>query len=140
MNPYSLLNSFKKREVDIQTLPILADKNLLMAVWSWTKIRVKWEPPEELEDPPSDEWERWDLLWKFSSWDFEELVFLVGKSHTMTARLFERVRRFRLIYPDGTISDESSKCIVRYMAKLAKKDLAPIREEPEAPEGDDYDQ
>lgn len=142
-NPHLLLSSLVNQDQSEFGLPLLEDMNLVSVVHAWPKIHVVWNPPPSIEVVPLTDYELWETLWDFCSWDEEELAIAAGVTVETALRCFQRALIVRLIYPDGTISNSAKKIIALIMgSKLGKmaKSAANIKSskprEDEAPKGE----
>jgi hypothetical protein len=103
-DPKELLESFREEDELADAHPLLGNRKLSTLVHVWSKARVEWIPPEELEDVPKLLADQWDLLWSYSHWSMEEISVVSNLTLTETGELLLRARTLRLIYPDGSVS------------------------------------
>jgi len=124
-DPKEILESFRDEDELADAHPLLGNRKLSSLVHIWSKARVEWNPPKEIEDVPVIPADRWELLWSFSNWSMEELSVTSNLTLTETGEIFLRARTLRLIYPDGTVSNHARIVlgirVSQEMKKLEKK-------------------
>jgi len=110
-NPFFLLQTIINQDQPDSGLPLLEDSQLVLLVHAWSKIRVNWDPPDELAETPESDYDLWELLWEFCFWSMEDLSLAAGISESTAMRCFARAKINRLIYPNGEISSSSRRII-----------------------------
>ena len=100
-----LLEIFKTSKDTTNIIPLLSEEDAQKLVVAWpkviiTRISVKAKAPES-------ENERWKWLWTHIKWSEAELRDISGLPEIKLKRVFNIVKGNRLIYPDGTVSNNA---------------------------------
>lgn len=133
----TLLERFKEESVEEDALSVLIDVDMIPLILAWPKIKVTWSPPTFVEEDelPDHDVDCWEMLWKYCSWDLEDLCQIVNGTNVSVMSRFMRLVKLRLLFPDGTISEEVMGLLSRYLRK--QMDLEEDEYEEYEDEGDE---
>lgn len=92
-----------RAQESIEPIYILRDPKNCAALLAWKYLPR--ELPEGDEFDPSD----WSGLWEGVEIDYSALSRMANLSEGECRLIVERLRGFRLIYPDGTITEPAEK-------------------------------
>lgn len=149
MTKEQILDYFKIRGKDQgQNLhPLIHDPILRNLIVAWTMLQVEFGDPdvsslqaqkvaEDLaEIPPTQEEENrwWRVLWSEADYDKEDLANSLRLDPIKITRMVDRAVAFRLIFPDGTVSELAIKYIKGEVAKSLQKKPGPKPKKEEEP-------
>lgn len=102
MDRQDLIEHWRSQEVKETAALVVEDKTLQKVLAAWPMVGVL---PSELEHFEPDEPESWNAVWSGLRVNVDALAELAGLQHGMAVQAFNRAKRLRLIYPDGTIHD-----------------------------------
>lgn len=116
-----VLNDFKRNVKQSDFLPVVANEDLMLFVLGWEKIRKDWCPPDFFDEIPINIYDRWDWLWEFCSFDYNDLSLLLGKTDVMVQKLLYQAKQFHLIFPDGSIATGLSDVVAAFLLEKVEK-------------------
>ncbi len=88
---------------------IIGDAEAQRVMMAWTHYKPK---HRDLKPKPKEaETELWTRLWNAVVIDFEELSKIANVPATRCERMFYRLKRSNLVYPDGTIAGVATQLL-----------------------------
>lgn len=102
MNRQELIEHWRSQEVKEAAALVVEDKTLQKVLAAWPMVGVVESDIEHFEP---DDPESWDAVWSGLRIDQAALAELAGLQHGPAVQAFNRAKRLRLIYPDGTVHD-----------------------------------
>lgn len=118
-----LLAEYKKQNTLIDDYQLTKNQGVSSFVQAWTKIHVKWVPPEKPDLTGLSRSEIWNLMFKFCNWESWQMSIATGISEEHCLLLYQRAKMLRLIFPDGTIGESSRTLLEGEISKFRPKNL-----------------
>jgi hypothetical protein len=117
-----LLEAFKKEEGDFAEciMPVIDDADIRNGVLAWQSMLIDYDVDSKC--PHQDSKRQWEWMWNNIQYDVN-LFSVIAKIEVFEAnKLVNRLRAYRLIYPDGT-SNNIARAYLRQVVsgKLPKK-------------------
>ena len=133
----TILNNFKRQEALENVVSLISSPILQNAVLGWPSVRIEYVYDRDMERISDDnsENDQWEELWEGIKFDLDEFALVSGCRSSDTEAIFIRLKRLRLILPDGNISIFAKKYLQSLMANELRKNMPkPERERKEKPE------
>ena len=102
MNRQDLIEHWRSQEVKETAALVVEDKTLQKVLAAWPMVGVG---DSELAHFAPDDAASWEAVWSGLKIDQAALAELAGLQHGPAVQAFNRAKRLRLIYPDGTVHD-----------------------------------
>ena len=100
-----IIRGFKLAVDPIDIIPVIDDMELQVFLSVWTRLNIFFKEGHSISDPPENDPERWEWLWKCFEVDFGELTERLPADISSSAlSLFNRAKANHLIFPDWEAS------------------------------------
>ena len=101
--------------------PLTQDPALTRFVhaWSFAKVEISQDCVLQKSDMIKS-------IWSSCDWDVYEIGRLINKSAVVVMQLFTKARDYRLIYPDGSISDSARQFLMIETGSIIAKKKSEI--------------
>ena len=121
-----LLAKFKSIEDELgeNALTLLDDTILRNGLLAWQSVIVDYDPDLEYPNDDNNVKFMWKWMWENVSFDAEHFALIVGVQDFEIHSVLERLKAFRLIYPDGTSNSFARACLrqlIRVKTKVKTK-------------------
>lgn len=116
MNLRDALKRFQAEE-SIDSIFVLRDEKNCSVLLAWKYLKPVSEYDAEVGAGD------WEVLWETVNIDYKELSKMADLSEGQCRVIVDRLRHFRLIYPDGSISDPAHK----YLRARTQKQLSELK-------------
>lgn len=114
-----VLSYFKKIESVEAISPIIEDQSMRDGLVAWKSVVIRIYRNENCT--LTSEAERWNWLWDCTEFSIADFGSVAGVKQCDASLLFQRLKGYRLIYPDGTINTWAIKFLQAHiMSKLPK--------------------
>ena len=115
-----VLQRFKDDESAENIVPLVDDEELRNGVVAWKSVVIQYSDNNPPCEGDSDA-EQWEWMWSKVRFDLSSFAVVAGVPAQDAAKLFNRLKGLRLIYPDGTIHTFAAQYLQAViMAKLPK--------------------
>jgi len=139
-----VLTKFKSKESENSVAeglaPLTGDKTLRDGMIAWQSMIVDYDPESDCPYPDEENKLQWIWLWKEVKFDHNMFATITGIKPYNAVALVERLKAFRLIYPDGTISNNARSIVrqdvMKHLPKQKKKEKKDATIEPECEDGE----
>lgn len=110
---------FRYHEDLVDAVVVASDENAMKVLIAWRSVAPPWRPPSG--EPPEDRNERWTWLWLGRAphnvpW-LRKLAEASGVPVAHVLRCWRVLWMQRLVYPDGTVSEEALKVVRAFLAQ-----------------------
>jgi len=134
---YSLLTRFKSEDNLTDVHPLIQNADLACLVQAWTKIQIKWKPPEMTNFSGLSMFDIWEIMWEHCYWDATELSLASGLSEGQVVLTHARARKLRLILPDGDIKTSARQMLNLEVGEFMKRGIKGLQKPKERGKKDD---
>jgi len=102
MNYGEAIAYFKSVKQIDKVIALFGNQPLIEALLAWKSIQIRFKESGLTYEGLSDT-ELWDKLWENVEFSKERWAVIAGIKPQLANNIFERLRGYRLIFPDGTI-------------------------------------
>lgn len=125
MNFGKLLEAFKNNETDVaeNVIIVINDDILRNALLAWGSMVIDYDSEEECNCDDSKR--QWEWMWSKINIDYRKFSLVANVKQYEAAKLIERLKSLRLIYPDGTVNNVARV----YLRKMVTDKLPKMKNE-----------
>jgi hypothetical protein len=117
-----VLKEFKGNEEAENLVAMISDPELQSGMIAWKSVVIRFKGASDCED--KDPASKWNWMWDQIDYNESQFGVVAGiKVSYEVGKLIERLKGFRLIYPDGTVNNLAKQYLQTIILQKLKQSM-----------------